>query len=277
MTETAIHHHQFDPRKPTIFGKTKSNERAQSMTIYCTNADCPLLAAGQCVFRKFICPYGRISAQTGPTKRAAKLSAWLEETKVDAPQLTYPANKMAFIGDYVYLPYAHMDMCEKVPFLSHSAFIISGNPFLPREHWTVDTVETLVLFRPQAMMGGEIKAYQRESVPLFVQHLRELDPGMFAELVKRQPQFDTAPDYVGRKALLRTLATPIEWVTQGNNYPVHWKWDGESLSTSSIHAYHKTWGRVDAESVEVRVTPKSDAVVEVKNNAWVVEETVLVD
>lgn len=265
--------------------KSSARDRARCTTIRCSLPSCPLLALGTCTFVSPFgwhrCPYGFVRVEEGPTKRAGSCWEWCDTRKKEFPEaghLGIPAKKLAFIGEYVYLPYVHMDMNEAVPFLKHSGFMWSGQPFLPRTSWTIDTVQRLLAFRPQAMMGGEIVSYQKEEVPKFLAHLREADAEMWALLVKERPELDKPANYVGRKALLQTLVPPIEWMARDDwEYPVRWRWDGERVTTCSEDAYAKTWCNVPLDSLELSGVPSEDATIVVRNNAWVNENTVFVD
>lgn len=264
--------------------KSKANDRAEVQTISCCNETCPLRAVGQCYMRGGLfgnaCPYGRSRREEGPTKRAAKFYGWVNDKKKlheGVPFLSSPPDKLAFIGDYVLLPYAHLDMCKAIPFLKHSGFLSRGLPFLPRENWTLDTVRTMLAFRPQAMMGGEIASYQKEAVPKFLVHLRELDHDMWSQLIAVRPELDKQASHVGRQALLSTLKPGIEWTESATQYPVKWHWDGKVLTTTSMNSYSATWGRVKIESVVIQATPKADATVVVQSNDWVTEQTTFAD
>ncbi len=249
----------FDPRT-TIF-KSVANSRSMCTTLSCTLASCPLLEATTCV-QAFVlgparCPYGSRRREEGFTKRAGKLSGWISDrrTRYDGvPHCECPARKMAFVGDYVYL---------------HGCF-------LPRADWTLDTVCKLLDFRPRAMMGGEIVSYRQEEMPKFLLHLRETDAAMWAALIAERPALDTQPDHVGRKAILKTLSSPIKWLTD-KAYPVLWRWDGERIRTSSKNAYASTWGGVKLDEVVIEGVPSDDATVVVQKNAWVNDATVFVD
>lgn len=278
---TVIHANVFDPFGAVLF-KTKATDRAECQTITCTNLECPLLAKGQCHMKGGLfgnsCPYGTMRRESGPTKRAGSCSSWVREKREQykgVPFLQPPGGRMEIIGDYVYLPYAHMTMCQAVPFKSRSGFFSSGDAFLPREFWTIDAVLALLKHRPQAMMGGEITDYQKEEVPKFLLHLREVDPEMWQQLIAARPQYDVAANHVGRQAILQTLKYPIQWTQTSHRgeYPVHWQWDGETVMTTSKNAFNETWAGFKAESVEIRVKPKPRTVIVVKSNDWVTADT----
>lgn len=280
--ETIIWHNVFDPNNALF--KQPGNARCERHQISCKLAECPLRDAGRCIARKMLdsaCPYGRRSTKTGPTRRAKSFYSWLSEERAAKPEtaldLESPPDKMAFIGEYVYLPYAHMDMCEAAPFLSHSGFFMGGNPFIRREDWSIDVVLLLINFRPCALMGGQIRSYTEKSIPKFVNHLYEVDCEMWERLIKEHPEFDKEPDYVGRTALLRTLNFPIKWSTRHDKYPVEWTWDGEWLQSTSRNLYSSTWGRIDVDEVEIKARPAEHATLVVQDRAWVNDETEFVD
>lgn len=277
-----VHANVYSPVS-TIF-KTKATDRAECQTISCCNPGCPLLAKCQCYMNSGLfsnaCPYGTRSRELGPTKRSASCSAWVAAKKKlhsGVPFLEGPPLKMAFIGDYVLLPYYHMNMCEKVPFVKHSVGFSSGSPFILRSDWTLDVVLQIISFRPQAIFGGEIKDFQKETIPKFLVHLQELDPEMWEKLITVRPELNKKPNHIGRKAVLATLKPGIEWVESADKYPVKWHWDGTTLRTTSMHSYSATWGNVKVESVDIVAMPAKGATVVVQSNEWVLESTVFAD
>lgn len=276
----------FDPSR-SVF-KSLARARSRCTTVTCELDKCPLRDVGTCAclsalgFRR--CPYGGCNVEEGPTKRARGLGKWLEARRKagpDLPSLKYPAEKMALVGEYVFLPYAFMNMNEGIPFLSRSSIFVSGNTFIPRSSWTVDTVLNIIGFVPRAYItNGEIRDYQEKVVPKFLAHLRECDPAMWGELVKVRPELDVKPNHVGRKAVLSTLNFPIEWTTPGSSngeYKVKWRWDGERMRTAGMHAYNSTWGAVKMESVDISGVPAKDTGIKVEDNSWVNEKTVFLD
>lgn len=265
----------FDPRK-TIF-KQVASSRSKCTTLSCTLQSCPLLEAMTCVqtfiFSPTACPYGSRRSEEGFTKRAMKSSGWISDRRKEYEGVPYcapPAHKMAFIGDYVYLPYHHLDMKE-------AGLTLKYGCFLPRVDWTLGTVCKILDFRPRAWSGSEIISYRDEEVPKFLLHLRETDASMWQALIAERPALDTEPNHTGRKAILKTLNSPIQWSTEGNNYPVHWRWDGERVRTSSKNAYNSTWGGLTLDEVVIEGVPSKDAAVVIQENTWVNDETVFVD
>lgn len=220
----------------------KKNDRA----IYreykcCLDGECPLLAKGECLHISQFesCMYGGGVTEESKTPRAKSYKPWIaerekriEDFKKEGKVLPRNAtNSLEFIGDYVWLPYAHTSMCEKVPFVRHSLFMVSGVPFLKREDFTIENIETLVLFRPHAIFGGEITDYQKKSVPMFLRALRTKVPDTYRELVEKHPEF------VDRIPILSSITVPMHCIDAGvvEGYLVRGKytpleWDGEYLT-----------------------------------------------
>ena len=165
----------------------KQSERAHVTTYFCTleGSECSLLKMGKCIHLGFLsnCVYGRASFGKTSTKKAKAYRQALskfreEEAKYKLPAIAYGVG-MYLIGDYYYLPYAHMDMCEAVPFVRHSRLFIAGIPFVPKHELTPERIVFLAKFKPQALMGGEITTYQREEVPKFLFHLQQRFPELY--------------------------------------------------------------------------------------------------
>lgn len=273
----------FDPTN-SLF-KQKASEKARCDIIRCSQKDCPLRTNKQCILKTVIgqanCPYGKFTVEYGFTRKARKYYDWIKERKekyANIPCLKFPTKKLAFIGDYVYLPYAHITMCKEIPFLTHANIMSSGTPLIKKEHWNIQTVLTLLNFKPQAFFGDTITTYQTEEIPLFISHLREEDKDMWKQLIKEKPELNTKQDFIGRRALLKTVNYPITWTPDTNpKYPVEWTWDGEFLTTNSKHVYNSSWGHVDLESFELKAKPQDNATIEIQDNSWVNKNTKFVD
>lgn len=167
--EQVVHNHVWNPAK-SLF-KESRNEKAKCTTIFCQLESCPIRDQGACMLTPALgwtrCPYGKVRTETGPTKRAKSFYKWIEERKDAHPgvgKLAYPTKKMDFVGEYVYLPYSHMTMCEQVPFLSHAS-LTNGNCLIPVTEWTLENVIILIDFKPRNWGGHEIESYQKEEVP----------------------------------------------------------------------------------------------------------------
>jgi hypothetical protein len=177
---------------------------------------------------------------------------------------------MAFIGDYVFLPYSHMDLAD-VGFVQKNIYFNVSCPFLLKENFTVDTVLYLLNFRPQAMMGGEITSYQKEEVPKFVKHLQEISPDLFDKVYEKSEKVRAiiqTYSYIGRKALLTSLTPNV-----GKFVDIHkgeWTWDGEYITSKNSKAAFVLVDKFE----EIKIKPVPDAVVVITDNNQVNTDTV---
>jgi len=185
----------------SLYKASKSNERAKIEKIWCKYTEsCPLLKENlcllNCIFGK--CQYGYITRnESGSTKRGRAYHNFVKEQEekfktgeLFRPPEGYYKKCIVLIGDYFYLPYAHMnhkDGKNKIPFLSHSAVFVSGSNFMKKDDLTPEVVCEIVKLKPQALMGGEITSYQKEELPRFLFHLKYLFPDLFNAAVKIMP------------------------------------------------------------------------------------------
>lgn len=111
MTTDLIYGYVTDPAH-NIF-KNLRNSRAMAFFFYCSEPTCPLRAAGQCLLQVSFgtnCPYGLLKAYEGPTRKAQKYGAWRQAQQAALGACKAPIaapERLAFIGEWVYLPYAH--------------------------------------------------------------------------------------------------------------------------------------------------------------------------
>ena len=172
---------------------------------------------------------------------------------------------LGIVGDYVFLPYDHMDMMESLPW---------RGAFLKKEDFTVEIISKLANFRPRAMWGNnEIKSYQKEVPPVFLKHLSEQMPGLFKKAIDAdgslKKRFDSFTN-IGRKAVLETT-TP----NHGLFKDIHgalWAWDGEKLYSSNSHASF-----VLVKFQKVILVPRTGEVVKITDEGQVNDSTVFKD
>jgi hypothetical protein len=275
-----IHFHIFNPDNALF--KEGRNEKAEVSLVTCCNFDnCDLYKRRECsycaTFSWHRCAYGKRSRYEGYSKRAKRFFSWIKEQKelyANVGNLSAASNVMAFVGDYVFLPYAHMTMCESVPFLAHGAFLSDGNCFISKEHFTVENILKLVEFRPHALMGGEITCYQKEEIPKFLKHLSEKANDLFLEVIKKsehaQSQFKLYSN-IGRKAILQTLTPNI-----GKFVDIHegeWIWDGEWLKSTNSKASFMLAKKFK----EVRVKPDGNVEVKITDETQINKDTIFVN
>lgn len=291
-----IHFHLFNPAERQLFFKPTANDRAKAYIISCSNSEnCPLHKQGQCLWKPTFgyskCPYGKYEERKGPTKRAKKLYEWCRQQKEEfkgVPYLSEPVAKLVVIGEYVYLPYAHIAMNKNIPILEYSHIFASGSQLMKREDFTIENIAKILNFVPEALFGGYIQSYQKEEMPKFIAHLSEVMPELYNELIRVYPNFIERyklnnKNYVGRIALLKTI-NPCSFTTKGTReakYQVKWQWDGSKLRTNmkdGEHAYNTTWGEMkDLEGFEIVLEPSDKTQITISDNSQVGPKTVFVN
>jgi len=270
-----VHAHVWNPADPQLFFKSKKTDHAGFYTVSCTMSErCELIKRGQCAARKLIgggCLYGQAHRESGPTQRHKGFREWIathKETEKEVGCLEAPAQKLAKVGDMIYLPYAHMDHV-----IVGQTNIIQGYDaqFIPASEFTVDKIVFLCSAVPRTIFeNAPIRDYQAVSVPLFVSHLAEDYPKLLAEAAEKSgvvAAIVTKLTKVGRKALLSTLNPNV------GNFD-GWAWDGEYLVANDKKnlIWFTKFG-----AMEAKIKPAPDAVVTITDNAQVRSDTIFVD
>lgn len=264
-------------------GKEKPLEAS---IIYCDRCDkCSYYKNNQCLNVRSLsghCKYGRISNVRGYTSRAMKYYSFKEKWKEHESyeKLNHPPEKLGLIDNEVVFPYSHIRITEKengyfefdVPYFS------SQISFIQYEKFDADFIKRICDFRPQAMMGGNIRSYHEETVPLFLAHLKEILPDRFNEFKQKYPSYIKEVNYVDRKALLKTIK-PSYVYYESKSYPQFdekWYWDGEMLiyKEGYLHGFSIT---DDYEVSEIKIKPSDKSTIKISDNNQVTENTVFID
>lgn len=249
--------------------------------------ECSYFKNSQCLaVRSFMstgCKFSNVNTVRGYTSRAKKYSQfkreWQEHEKYN--KLTNPPTKIGLIDNHVVFPYPYVRINKdddgkwkvKDPSFSNS------KAYIPYEDFTTGLIKAICMYRPQAIFGGTIGSYQKETVPLFLAHLKEVLPEKYIEFIKEFPEYaDKEVNYVGRKALLKTIK-PSTINYYSRNYPElgnEWYWDGELLTykkgyVSSVSVIN------DYEVAEFKLKPSDKTTVKITSNEQVTEDTVFVD
>jgi hypothetical protein len=266
-----VHANVYDPSRPSLFGNNK-NDKAQCQTIECSNSEnCDLFKRGECAIRKGLlggeCPYGKWQTETGYTRRAKRFHGWISERKERCEGVGYlkAPKRLGIVGDFVYLPYSHIN--------KDGGLFSASTLFMPVSEFTCDKIKELCLYRPEAIMGGEITSYQKEVVPLFILHLSEIMPELYRELCDAWPRAKKIVEKhsnVGRKALLSTVVPNVGVLT--GIHRDDWVWDGEYLTMTNKEA-----SSMLVKHSEVRIKPVDGETVKICSEDQVNEKTVFVD
>lgn len=269
----------------SIFGGKETPLEAD--IIYCDKYNsCSYYKNGQCLnVRSFLssrCKFGRVQNVKGYTSRAMKYHAFKSEWRGHEKynKLDYPSKKLGLIENIVIFPYPHIQINE----LENGELKISDPcwgsniAFIDYSKFTVEFIHKICTFRPNAMMGGEIKSYQNEIVPLFLAHLKEIFPNKYEEYTRKHEGYVKEINYVGRKALLETIK-PSYVHYKSPNYPKfneEWYWDGEFLTYKKgyVSSFNIT---KDYEILDIKIKPSNKSTIQISDNKQVSEKTIFID
>lgn len=259
----------------------KQNERGRVSYLRCSVPDgqCPFLSEKSCIKFGFIpdgCPYGKFDhVGSGVTKRAKGYYDWRSRVKKEYdefysnhPSLGKAKERVAIVGDYVYVPTPHAGENEKVPFLSKSGLLSGGVPFLKRELFTPEVAVEIANFVPRNIFGDRISSYQSEEVPKFLYQLKQALPEIFAAATKLDPSFEDRilklDDFLEKEiSILDMPPGEVDIVIDsgGRGKPrktARMTWDGERLSGTIARsdAHSLLFLRAEEEPVEISLVPR---------------------
>ena len=210
-------------------------------TILCDRYnECSFYKENKCLrCRSFLastCKFGLNNIVKGYTRRAAKYYDFKSRYESDEKyaKLNYPSDLVALMGDTLYMN-LKFTLVRKRKVDEEKAFsrayrcvdgyeitevgFCSGDTFVPLSDVTVDLLYGILSYEPHAMMGGVIEDYQAKVVPEIVQGLKKVVPNIHKAFIKKYPEFDKAPNYVGKYAYIKTMVEGSELVDHlGNKF-----------------------------------------------------------
>lgn len=283
MTNKIIHAHIYEPHRPSIFGKSPANARAELHLYTCEHSEeCDAFAKGQCINVGNVfgsrCPHGRKQVTDGFTKKAAgyykQIANWKEMHKDAYNALSQAPSRVTKVYGGWMLPYSFMDMNESVPFKAHGGAFRTGCAFIESEQLNKSTLEKIVAYRPLSMVGGEITDYQQKIVPKFLFDLKTNYPEQYVSAFGENQAVNQRIEsisFIGRTALLKTIAPNCK-LKLGTK---EWLWDGKKISMQNAEFMLFEPCKWTANYAEF--APCDSATVKITSNEQVNESTVFVD
>lgn len=206
-----------------IFGGRETPLEADE--IFCDRSEqCTYYQSGKCLrCRSFLaptCKFGRNNVTKGYTSRAQKYYDFRNKYTNDEAysKLKYPTELVAAIGDTLYmnLKFVRVDKKDGERTFSRSYRCVngyeitekgfgSGKCFLPIKDVTNELLYGILSYKPYAMMGGIIEDYQGKVVPDIIQTLKRIAPKIYTNFIAEYPEYDVAPNYIGKYAFINTM------------------------------------------------------------------------
>lgn len=269
----------------SIFGGKETPLEASK--IYCNKYnDCSYFKQGKCLMVRDMtsnyCMFGHVTTEKGYTSRAKKYHEFrsMHTSNEAYNRLKSAGRKLGVVNGHVYFPYPYvrLEVLEGSVNVCESRLFSNDNAFIPLSLFTTELIERIANYVPYALMGGVIESYQKEIVPLFLSHLKEVMPEKYAEYIEKYPNRAEKINYVGRKAFLHTVAPSIVKY-KSDRYPgfnEEWEWDGLYLNYIAGHV-SKVNVTKDYDVVEMKLKPSSTSIIEISSNDQVTVNTVFLD
>lgn len=256
--------------------------------IYCDMYEqCTFYKEGKCLrCRSFLsptCKFGRNNIIKGYTSRAMKYYDFKRKYESDDVyhKLSYPKKLVAVIGDNLYMNLKYTlvrkrrETDEKWKrdvdgYIISEAGFRSGNVFIPLNEVTDALLYAIFSYKPHAMMGGIIEDYQKKVVPEVLQDLKKAAPNIYNDFIVKHPEYDFAPNYIGKKAYVNSLKPNTKFKYKG----CEWFYDGEYVTTENFDiGIFSPWclDGVKYSDVKMKVTDKM--LFEINDNSIVDEDT----
>lgn len=269
-----------------IFGGRETPLEADE--IYCDMFEqCTFYKEGKCLrCRSFLaptCKFGRNNVIKGYTSRAMKYYDFKNKYQSDIVyhKLSYPNTLVAVIGDNLYMNLKYVLVLKRKEtddkwkrdvdgyFISDKDFC-TCDVFIPLNEVTDNLLYTIFSYKPQSMMGGYIKDYQDKVVPEVLQNLKKAAPDIYNNFILKHPEYDIAPNYIGKKAYVNSLKPNTKFKYKG----YEWLYDGEYISTKNFDiGISSPWWIDDVKHSDIKMKVNDKMLFEVSDNSIIDEDT----
>lgn len=272
-----------------LYGIQNGRNRNRAEIVSCDKAkECSFYKKGMCLnvtsFLRRRCKYGNISSIEGYTSRAKKSIEFNSRYRNDElyGALKHPLDwRVAIIGDVAVFNLTFA-ICDKQYWngwnhkwedideyrVRECGFVTGTYSYIPLEELTTDVLNQIIKYRPQAIMGGEIKDYQKKIVPNILFELSKVLPDVYEKLIVEHPEVkEITPDFVGKRAYIYSL--PDEAILPCSN--------GKFIKKGDYivcEKYSSAFLPFNANNCEMSIKITKDMTIEIGSNNQVDENTV---
>ncbi len=214
-----------------LYGGFDKKTKNRAEIVMCDRCDkCSFYKKGQClnVTAPFAsgCKLGKVNRVEGYTQRARSRYTFDSKYKSDEcyGKLKHPSDwRVGLLDDVVVfnLTYAICDKKyydgskwkerEEYRVRECGLFGTGTYSYIPLSELTTEVLKEILAYTPRTLIGyDEIKDYRKKIVPNVLFELNKLLPDVYEKLISEYPQFkETAPNFVGKRALIKSLADGI--------------------------------------------------------------------
>lgn len=123
---------------------------------------------------------------------------------------------------------------------------------------------------PRNIWGSVIEDYQNKVVPDIIQTLKRVAPEIHKKFIKKYPQFDKEPNYIGKKVYVNSLKPNTKFTAKNKE----WLFDGEYVSASNVDiGSGSPWWLQNGVYSDVKIKVNDKMTIEVNDNSIVDENT----
>ena len=259
----------------SIFNKKESPLRAEE--VYCDNYEkCSLFKNNCClsVTAPFStrCKFGKVNRIQGYTSRAKKYKEFRTKYEKDETygKLSYPSNcKIAIIDNNLFLDVGFAKIEE-----SNNEYNVNSVNFGSSENWIelekfdCNLLYKICTYKPYAIMGGEITSYKEKYIPDMLLQLKKLLPELYNDFITKYPEFDKAPNYIGKYAYIKTLVKDSVLIDSNGNKFI---FNGEYLICEN---WKSAFVPFDSKTSEMRIKVTDDMKYKINDNSQANENTI---
>lgn len=271
----------------SIFGGRETPLEADE--IYCDYFNqCTFFKENKCLrCRSFgpSCRFGKNYIIKGYTSRAKKYLSFKSKYQSDEVynKLSYPKGLVAIMEDTLYMNLKYVLVRKKREDNSYNysckcvgnyeittAGFCSGDCFIPLAELTNEFLASIFSYIPSAMLGGVVTAYQNKVVPEILQDLKRIAPDIYNSFISEYPNYDLAPNYIGKNAYVSSLKPNTIFKYKG----VEWLYDGEYVIAENFDLGLKSpWWKSETKCSEIKIKVNDKMLFEVKDNSIIDENT----
>lgn len=266
-------------------GTGRRENPLEANIIYCDkHNECTFYKENKCLrccsFLAPSCKFGRNSIIKGYTSRAKKYYDFKNHYTSDEVygKLHYPSNLVAVIGDTLYINLKYVRVRKRKEgdekwkkdiegYIMYDAGISCGGTFIPVADATNTLLHAIFSYEPHGIMGGIITSYKEKIVPDIIQDLKKAAPLIHEKFISEYPEYDVAPNYVGKCAYIKTMTEGSKLRDcHGDDYILH---DGKLYCDNMTKGFIPFSGK----SANIIVTVKDDTTYQVTSNDQCNENT----
>lgn len=260
-----------------IFGGKEVPLRAE--IIYCDkSSECSEYKKGKCLKiagpSAYGCKHGKLEVIKGYTSRAKKYNSFKFKYKEDEKYGNLKdssSSVVAVIGEDVYIKskYAILEKVKETGEYVVSCELFRSGFWIPKSELTADRLYQMCVYRPRALMGGEITSYRKDVVPDIVLNIRRELPELYKEFIGKYSEFDVEPNYIGKRVYISTMVNGSKLYDNGE-FTLDKTKDKCVLVCDNWNGAFMPFGGENAK-IEINVT--DDMKYRVTNNEQVDEDT----